>query len=82
MVGERGPELLNLPGGSRVYPHGQGPAGAGGISIGQLSVSIYGVGSDVSPSAARRFGQDVMDEFTARLRDQSAQVVRVKPVLA
>ncbi|WP_408585910.1 hypothetical protein [Novosphingobium sp.] len=30
MVGERGPELVNLPRGSRVWPHGQGPGGGGG----------------------------------------------------
>lgn len=30
MVGERGPELVNLPRGSRVYPHGTGPSGGGG----------------------------------------------------
>jgi hypothetical protein len=30
MVGERGPELVNLPRGAQVYPHGKGPAGLGG----------------------------------------------------
>lgn len=30
MVGERGPELVNLPRGSQVYPHGKGPAEMGG----------------------------------------------------
>lgn len=39
MVGERGPELVNLPRGAQVYPHGKGPAGMGS-----------GVGITVTPS--------------------------------
>jgi hypothetical protein len=30
LVGERGPELVNLPRGSKVYPNGTGPGGGGG----------------------------------------------------
>lgn len=38
MVGERGPELVKLPGGSRVFPTGQSPSPSkgGGIHIGQI----------------------------------------------
>lgn len=35
MVGERGPELVNLPRGSKVYPHGQGPGRSVTVSINQ-----------------------------------------------
>lgn len=38
MVGERGPELVELPGGSNVYPHGTGPAGGGVI----VNVNVAG----------------------------------------
>jgi hypothetical protein len=34
LVGEKGPELVQLPGGSRVYPHGTDPGGrSGGLHI-------------------------------------------------
>jgi hypothetical protein len=39
MVGERGPELVNLPRGSRVYPNGTGPGG--GASQVQIVPSKY-----------------------------------------
>jgi hypothetical protein len=32
IVGERGPEIVALPSGSRVYPNGAGPAGGAGMS--------------------------------------------------
>ncbi|MFA5897930.1 MAG: hypothetical protein WC829_02335 [Hyphomicrobium sp.] len=31
-IGERGPEIVNLPRGSQVFPNGQGPSGGGGGS--------------------------------------------------
>ena len=31
MVGERGPELVNLPRGSQVFPHAKGPRGGATI---------------------------------------------------
>jgi hypothetical protein len=42
VVGERGPELVRLPGSSRVFPHGQVPAMAGdGIRITVVPQPIY-----------------------------------------
>ena len=45
LVGERGPELVNLPGGSTVYPNGTGP-GSGGMATTNnfhFHGSVYGV---------------------------------------
>ena len=82
LVGERGPELVDMPGGSRVYNAQQtrDMMGNGGLSIGQLHVALHGVGNDVSPARARRFGRDVVDAVTSELRDQAAQIVRVRAV--
>lgn len=48
-------------------------AGSGirNVSIGDIYIS--GVGSDVSPAAARRFGADVMDAVAAGLREQTSR---------
>ena len=40
VVGERGPELVSLPGGSRVYPNGSGPGG--GMTF-HFHGAVYGV---------------------------------------
>lgn len=40
MVGERGPELVNLPTGSMVYPHGK-MAAAGGGAVVNVNYTIY-----------------------------------------
>lgn len=42
LVGEEGPELAALPGGTRVYRHGTAPAGFGGVAGGGPSVVISG----------------------------------------
>jgi SLT domain-containing protein len=57
-VGERGPELLQLPGGSRVYNHRQSVAMAGGESSGKSggynqTVNIYSP-EPLSPSETAR----------------------------
>lgn len=59
---------------------GAGGSGGGGSSGGDHSVSVsgntfvlQGVGSDVSSSAARRFGQAVLDEVARGLREQTAR---------
>ncbi|MCW1985333.1 UNVERIFIED_ORG: hypothetical protein M2348_001065 [Sphingomonas sp. R1F5B] len=41
MVGERGPELVNLPRGSKVYPNGTGPGGMGGAAQITVTPSKY-----------------------------------------
>jgi hypothetical protein len=41
MVGERGPELVNLPRGSRVWPNGDGPGRGGGGSTVRVIPSPY-----------------------------------------
>jgi len=33
VVGENGPEVVRLPGGSHVFPNGQGPSGGGGGGV-------------------------------------------------
>jgi len=46
LVGERGPELVNLPGGSYVNPHGSGGMGGGGMGTTNnfhFHGSVYGV---------------------------------------
>lgn len=42
MVGERGPEAVLLPGGSRVYPTGSGPSGGGGGGTQTIILQIDG----------------------------------------
>ncbi len=54
---------------------------AGGISLTIQHMDLHGIGSDVSPAAARSFGRTIMDELTSALRDQRGQMVRVRPVL-
>ena len=43
LVGERGPELVNLPGGSTVYPNGTGPGGGGVTNQFHFHGAVYGV---------------------------------------
>ena len=43
LVGENGPEVVRLPGGSHVFPNGQGPSGGGGGGVQiVLSGDVYG----------------------------------------
>jgi TP901 family phage tail tape measure protein len=44
LVGENGPEVVNLPRGSQVFPHGQGPAGSG-LTV-QVTVQAGAVGNE------------------------------------
>jgi hypothetical protein len=40
LVGERGPEIVKLPGGARVYPNGTGPGASGGAAGNVVNVYI------------------------------------------
>jgi hypothetical protein len=55
-------------------PPAAGSQGAGGLTV-QVNGGIHlnGIGSDVSPAAARRFGQSIMDEIAGGLREQHAR---------
>lgn len=77
--GTGGP-ALGAPGAGGMLPalglsHG---AASPGTQIRIDHLDIHGVGSDVSPAAARRFGRSVVDELTAAIRDQRGQTVRVR----
>lgn len=63
LVGEHGPELVNLPAGSRVYPSGTGPA-AGGITIGTINVVVPG-------GNARQIADEIKRELANVLRTQA-----------
>ncbi len=57
MVGERGPEVVDLPRGSKVYPNGTGPGGSGGrIEIvdttGLFKLRVEGIAGKVVSAAA------------------------------
>ena len=41
MVGENGPELVDLPGGSNVYPNGKGPSGGGKTNVTIQNVNLH-----------------------------------------
>ena len=43
LVGEQGPELVSLPGGSMVHPSGTGPGGGGVTNQFHFHGSVYGV---------------------------------------
>lgn len=51
MVGERGPELVRMPGGTQVYPTGTGPAMSGGGSGMTIQISLAGANVYGSPNA-------------------------------
>jgi len=73
--------LAVLQAGERVIPRSRAGGEAGQqqvINVGGIHIS--GVGSDVSASAARRFGQAVHDEFTRTLREQRARSVAIGTV--
>jgi hypothetical protein len=40
MVGETGPEIVDLPRGSRIYPHGQKPPDSGGGPTHNITVNV------------------------------------------
>ncbi len=44
----------------------------GGITVGELH--LHGIGSDVSPARAKRFGQQVLDEMALGVRQQGARI--------
>jgi phage-related minor tail protein len=50
-----------------------GSAGSSAALTVNGGLHLHGVGSDVSPAAARRFGQSVLDEVAIGLREQSAR---------
>jgi hypothetical protein len=69
---------------SLAFPHAGSVAGAGHtfatsstvasnhVTIGE--VHVHGVGSDVSPGAAKRFGQQIVDEMGKTFRQQGARI--------
>lgn len=46
LVGERGPELMDVPRGARIYPHGTGPSGGGGELHVHFDGPVYGADAD------------------------------------
>lgn len=76
LVGERGPELVNLPAGSTVYDSQQTAQARGGAQAGSSNstVNVYLSGTfDLSSrDASQRIGQMIADETAARLRSAGA----------
>lgn len=76
LVGERGPELVNLPAGSTVYDAQQTSQARGGAQAGSSNstVNVYLSGTfDLSSrDASQRIGQMIADETAARLRSAGA----------
>ena len=75
MVGENGPEVVALPGGSKVYPSGTGPSGGGGGNV-TFNVTIQAALADPNMIAktlvtvvtnAARAGQIPKNAFSSAL---------------
>jgi hypothetical protein len=66
IVGEQGPELVNLPRGSDVYPTGTGPA-AGGVTFapGAVVVQVSGL---LDPRTIRELSTGVSDEIMRKAK--------------
>lgn len=74
MVGERGPEVVNLPMGSTVYSTGTGPSGTGGYSITIAPGAIvmnYPFVND--PRGRQEVATFVGDAIMAKLRSQGTR---------
>ena len=68
LVGERGPELVDMPGGSHVYPNSQsmqmlGRAGAGGVNV---SINVAGGGVIADP---QEFARQIKPALRYALRE-------------
>lgn len=76
LVGERGPELVNLPAGSTVYDAQQTAQARGGAqpasSNSTVNVYLSGTFDLSSRDASQRIGQMIADETAARLRSAGA----------
>lgn len=63
MVGEQGPELMYVPRGSRIWPHGQGPSmESNGSGVGGVVTVVY------SPMISLASEDEVMDKLVPLLR--------------
>jgi hypothetical protein len=63
MVGEQGPEIVGLPAGANVYPHGTGPRGGGA-----------GGGSGAGPAILAVLRQILQVEEAALAQGQSVSI--------
>ncbi len=66
MVGENGPEIVNLPRGSQVWPHGSGPD-MGGVSVGDMHFHIQG---QVNSASIRQIRNAARDGLMQAARDR------------
>ncbi len=64
-VGEKGPELMNVPKGAQIYPHGTGPGPSGGVYV-NASTSVV-VQGNLTPDAMEELKQ-VLTSREMRLR--------------
>lgn len=71
VVGEHGPELYTPRTSGNITPAGSFGGSQTSVYIGQIT--LQGIGSDVSPTSARRFGQQVADAITAHLQETNAR---------
>ncbi len=67
LVGENGPELMNVPRGSQIYPTGDGPPSGGGVSIGAMHFHVDG---QVNSSSIRQIRNAARDGIMAAARDR------------
>ena len=75
-VGERGPELVNLPKGARVHSNNESKKMGGGVVNNNVSVTINA--KDTSDAELRRIAQKLADMITGKLnrRTSSSGFVR------
>lgn len=66
LVGERGPELVELPRGSNVYPNGTGPGGGGGITVEAGAFTVVVQGGD--PADVQAVVERAFDSLVQQLR--------------
>ena len=71
MVGEAGPELVHLPGGSRVYPHGATPRGDGRVNRHQFGGAQSGGKTYLAP-VILRVGRRKLAEVIAETQEDEA----------
>ncbi len=66
-------QLAYVHRGEKITPADQNKPGVGGQVINVGGVTLNGIGSDVSVSAARRFAQDVTDEIAVAMQRQGSR---------
>lgn len=83
LVGENGPELVNLKGGERIYNAAETTAilsGASGGSYGgntvQLNITVHGNASEDTVQQLRDYGDDLTDKIITILTDLSMDSAR------